>query len=101
MQAPAVSRLRSSGPFGQDERYVAIVVGASGLSTDTADGGPFFERLSTCSPQGPGEEARYPVPSPGGHTKTPEGTNRCAGPWPPVQAPASRFRRATVRSPHR
>ena len=33
-----------------------------------------------------------------GHNETPEGTNRFAGPFPPMQAPAARFLRTPVRS---
>ncbi len=36
-----------------------------------------------------------------GRTETPEGTNRSAGPFPPMQAPATRFRRTPVRSRRR
>ncbi len=60
-------------------------------------------------PMGPGPEsctrrqrgsARPPLPR-AGHNETPKGTNRSAGPWPPMQAPASRFQRAPVRSHRR
>ena len=36
-----------------------------------------------------------------GRNETPEGTNRSAGPFPPMQAPATRFLRTPVRSRHR
>ncbi len=35
------------------------------------------------------------------HNETPEGTNRSAGPFPPMQAPATRFLRTPVRSRRR
>jgi hypothetical protein len=114
------SKLRRSQGFGPsapsgknhyDRRHPTL---ATGLSTTFVVARPDSRRFSTAHPpvrerrraaQRRSDTADSAAPrgsarriADAGHNETPEGTNRFAGPSPPMQAPAARFLRTTVRS---
>ncbi len=97
-QAPAVSRLRSIGPFGQDRLWRVGDPPGYRVIHEVGRPKPRIRTVFHDSSTDPGGRARdrQPRPMPGriaGRTKTPEGTNRSVGPWPPMQAPATRSHR--------
>jgi hypothetical protein len=77
-----------SAPSGKNNYARRHPTLATGLSTTFPVGRADSRRFSTAHPPARGNGGK---PRGAGHNKTPEGTNRFAGPFPLMQAPAARF----------